>query len=302
MAWVLAALSAPLCHLAGITGWVEVAIAGVLCTWLVVERLRQSDDRRVCPKWCAIVVCICLVFVTGICLSLAGNTWPTGDTTSVVPLALLLLAVWSAWEGAEKASRTGSVLMWLLLLLFAAVIAGGIGNVKLSRIELSGSVSNGLVYLAYLLPGAAALLPGTKGQSKLLWILPGFGVLMALLVTGVLSEPVAREMADPFYEFGKSLSLFGVVERYESLVSVALTIGYFCLLSMLLSSAYHWTESFYEGKGRQGVLLTAFGAALGMNIPIKSYHFAALLVLIAWFVLPVIRRKSTTKKAEKRRK
>ena len=302
MAWVLAALSAPLCHLAGITGWAEVAVAGVLCTWLSVERFRQTDEITVCPKWFAASACICLVLVTGVCLDLAGSTWPTGDTTSIVPIVLLLLAVWSAWEGAEKASRTGSVLMWLLLLLFAAVVAGGIGNVKLSRIELSGRLSNGLVFLVFLLPGVAKQLPIAKGQSKLLWILPGFSALIAFLVKGTLSEPVAGAMVNPFYEFGKSLSLFGVVERYESLVSVALTIGYFCLLSMLLSSAYHLSESIYEGKGRQGVILTALGSVWVMIIPIKSYHFPALLLLIAWFVMPAVRNILVKKTVEKRRK
>lgn len=296
MAWILAALSAPLCHLTGKTGWIEVAAAGTLCTVLNLLRFREDSELTQTKKWYVAVAGVCLVLAAGVCLNLAETTWPTGNTTTVVPLVLLVLAAWGAWEGPEKASRTGSVLLWFLVILFSSVVAGGVGNVKLSRIGVSGEVSDGLVYLVFLLPGIAAVIPRSKGSEKLLWVLPAFGTLMTLLVTGILSEPVAGSIEDPFGEFGKSLSLFGVVERYESLVSASLTIGYFCLISLLLSAAHHLAETVYSGKGRIGMLLTAFGAALTMNLNLKWFYVLAMVLLVTWYVIPVIMNKTPLKK------
>lgn len=67
------------------------------------------------------------------------------------------------------------------------------------------------------------------------WLAAGIGLCAAaaLCAAGTLSPRVAGEEAFAVYTMAKSVSVFGVMERLEPVVSAALTAGGFCLLSVL---------------------------------------------------------------------
>lgn len=104
-----------------------------------------------------------------------------------------------------------------------------------------------------------------------------------------------------FYEAAKAVNLFGVAERFEAVVSVAMTMGYFALLSLLLSCAGAMAEEFHQGWRRIGVLGAAAISTIIVAI-IGAIEGELLLILcgILWIAVPLI--QGTLGKTKKPRK
>lgn len=155
-----------------------------------------------------------------------------------------------------------------------------------------------------LLPAAAALLPRRKGRSPWLW---GLGLAVAgagvsLLTAGVLSQAVAVHTQGAFFEMIRGISILGVAERFEAVVAAAMTLGWFCLLSLLLTGAGHLGETLHPGWGRPTVWLTTLAAALGLPWARGvSPWLSALGALVLWCLLPLLARKSEPVEKKKKK-
>lgn len=281
-------MTAPLAYLAGRNSLIESLLAGVVCTALTIVLYGKNCEMATEQRWYAVLQCVFLSFTASSVLRMAGATWPEAQKNPIVILTLLLIAYWGSREGAVRASRASAVLMWFLVILYGAVVAGGIGNIRVDRIDPADKTFTGLPFFVYLLPGISVFIPREREKEHKLWLIPLFGTIISILVTGTLSAKLAESLENPFYEFGKSLSLFGVVERFESFVSVALMIGYYCMLSLILSASYHLCENAVIGSGKQGILLTATASGLLADISVGSFYLLAIGGLLLWYILPVI--------------
>ena len=109
----------------------------------------------------------------------------------------------------------------------------------------------------------------------------------ALCAAGTLSPRVAGEEAFAVYTMAKSVSVFGVMERLEPVVSAALTAGGFCLLSVLcLANAK--TAQAIGWKRRTGIgnfLLGCTGYLAGTVLPEGVQAVAAA---ICWGMVPLV--------------
>ena len=121
------------------------------------------------------------------------------------------------------------------------------------------------------------------------WLAAGVGLCAAaaLCAAGTLSPRVAGEEAFAVYTMAKSVSVFGVMERLEPVVSAALTAGGFCLLSVLcLANAK--TARAIGWKRRTGIgnfLLGCTGYLAGTVLPEGVQAVAAA---ICWGIVPLL--------------
>lgn len=121
------------------------------------------------------------------------------------------------------------------------------------------------------------------------WLAAGIGLCAAaaLCAAGTLSPRVAGEEAFAVYTMAKSVSVFGVMERLEPVVSAALTAGGFCLLSVLcLANAK--TAQAIGWKRRTGIgnfLLGCTGYLAGTVLPEGVQAVAAA---ICWGIVPLV--------------
>lgn len=305
-AWLFAAMTAPLSQIGTGMPWPFVLAVGAVCGILCWSIHCMSNGDCFQAKWYCFVQLLFLAIVTGAAASWTADCWPTGNAFPVVPLVLLAVASASAWDGAARASRTGGVVFWFVALLYAIILAAGVKNQRVEWLRPEWDFGGSVLVFVFLIPTAATFLPGEKGRGYgiALFAILTFGLAATLLTAGTISPAVVKEMTFPFYEYSKSLSLFGVAERFEAFVSVALTMGYFSLLSLFLSGAYHLAEALGKGAGRYGIVFCA-GAAAMIMVLLSGNVMTWLLIPAAllWGVLPfgvhAARRIKKSKKGEK---
>lgn len=299
-AWIFSGISAPLAHAAGRSNWLPVLITGVVCGVACYTVLLVAEKRDYRAGWFGAVQTLWIAVVSGVVARWSAQCWPTADGFPMVGVTLLVLAVFAAWDGAERASRCAGVLFWLLAFLYAVILAAGTQNLKIQYMTPMAQPSCPMIAMLILVPAVTVFFPCEK-RAKILPIgaIVLFGTVVSLWTVGTLSPKVAAHLADPYYAFTRSLSLFGVAERFESLASVALTMGYFSLLALLLSSAYHLTDSALPGKGKTGIIAAAGIAAVIFVFAEKVPQWLLPVVsALLWVLLPVfLMRKS--KKVEK---
>ena len=168
---------------------------------------------------------------------------------------------------------------------YALVLAVGVKNIRWARLGQIGYFDESII-IVYLLPALGLLLPAQKVRgSCFLWTIP-VGLIISALCFVTLSARGVAEVSLPFYQYSRSLTMLGIAERFEAAASVALTLGIFCTLSLLLRAA--------EEMMKHGALIGALIAALNVRINPKIIVF---FVVFAWIILPLL---CGVKKVEKR--
>ena len=113
-------------------------------------------------------------------------------------------------------------------------------------------------------------------------------MIASVIMDGVLGGTVASNVSNTFYEFSKSVTLFGVAERFEALVACVLTGGWFALFAMILSAIYHVAEKIFAPGAKYFVWIgVAFAAGIVYVLP-KGTLWMGFGSLIFWGFLPAI--------------
>jgi len=303
-AWAAAAFSAPAAQFLGSTPWhwtlfLGLAAAGI---WLCVEAGTVYGRRDWKPV--AVLQILFLAFAVSAAAGWSGDCWPTARQGWAIPVVLLVLSACAAERGCRTGARCGAVVFWCLVLLFAVLVAFAVPEVEWQNLRPENRGDSGTAAAIMLLPAAAALLPRRKGRSPWLW---GLGLAVAgagvsLLTAGVLSQAVAVHTQGAFFEMIRGISILGVAERFEAVVAAAMTLGWFCLLSLLLTGAGHLGETLHPGWGRPTVWLTTLAAALGLPWARGvSPWLSALGALVLWCLLPLLARKSEPVEKKKKK-
>jgi len=279
-AFLAAALAAPLIQTASACTWPAVLTVGSACLltcWAVGRYIAPPDKWLLWLQW--LWACV----IASEVLHWSADCWPSHPDGYGAPLILLLLAAWAASGGRERASRAGCALLWPLTLLLGAVLLSGIPEIEVKNLKPSWQMPDAGLVTVFLLP--LLLRPGKgKGRGRLLTGLLLAALLTSAVTAGVLSPGVSRGMRAPFYELSRSLSLLGVAERFESLVAAALTIGYFCSLSLLLSQ-----EAAEKGKLWPWIGAGISGLLFVFDLRMDS-HLLALGTILMWVLLPALCR------------
>lgn len=298
-AWLAVSMCAPLVQVAGGCNWLTVLVTGAVS--LVLAAVVLGIGIQITGRWLLWAELAWLSVVAAEIASWTTAYWPQYQTFPVVPLTLVVLAFVASGEGTERASRAGTVLFWFLLLLNAVVLLAGAKEVELKwlmpeRISLKPRLA-----LVLLLPFLMVYHgEGNKGAWKSLGPILLFGLAVSAVAFGVLSPGIAEESVSAFYETSRSLSLLGFVERFESVVAAALTLGYFCTLSYLISTAAKIAGTIKQGWEKRGAMLCT-AAAAGLLVSGVGLLPEVLLIgsVVLWVLPSLISTVFERKRQEK---
>ncbi|MGM9600619.1 MAG: hypothetical protein ACI3W5_03390 [Faecousia sp.] len=286
-AWLATAMLGPVAMVSAVSSWSSVLVSSILCGVLCAFIYRCCDGGMRKHKLYSGLALIWNVYAAAVVANWGSICWPGKGGQVVVPLVLIALAAISAYNGTRGASSVGAALCPLCAIIFAVVLACGVGNLQWHRITLSTAAPGGMLLFVFLLPLAAVAIPRQRG-AKIGGALAGiavFAVLISVAVIGTLSLPVALTREDAFYEFSKSLQIFSAVQRFESIAAVAVTLSVYAMLSLLLSAVGELGESIYAKSGKWIVL---GGAAVSAIIVVMGYgissKYVAILSLLVWAI------------------
>ena len=247
--------------------------------------------------------------ISALLLGLCGRRCAPGGLTEVIPAAfgragkavhaLVLLGGALLLGGAARAlcaiypESRGGPLTGLLLLL-AAAYAAERGEETVLR--------SGAILFFFLTAVEAVILGFSAVQVRAAWLAPQTGRVPLAAMTAALSPMAVLYVRGGARRTGgwlaagiglcaahraKSVSVFGVMERLEPVVSAALTAGGFCLLSVLcLANAK--TAQAIGWKRRTGIgnfLLGCTGYLAGTVLP---EGVQALAAAICWGMVPLV--------------
>jgi hypothetical protein len=278
-------MSAPLAICAGNSSWLWTLAVGISCSFLCLAVL--SEEPVVYGKVLGVLQTVLLAVVAGIFATESSLCWESD--APMIPMTLIVLSALSAIGGAERSGRVNCVLIWFLAILYIISLAAGLKDLKIEWIRPS-EYKNESLLTVFLIPAVSALIPHDKGRGKwFVFLLPLFAAVIALWCAATLSPESASRVRLPFYEYSKSLSFLGIAERFEALVSVAITIGLFSLLNLLFSAA----ESMYKnGSLIAGIIA---GIIVTQKVSINP-RFVAVGALILWIIVPLLKSRKINRK------
>lgn len=299
-AWVAAGLSAGIGAAACGLGWVWVLAGGAAVTLYYIymdKRLRPCGLAALLPaKWgaagrvTAALVLVWTVLVMGWTALLADAAFPMVDGFPSLGWILLLLAAVGCRKGPGACARCAGVLCLFLVALYGTVAGFALPDVQWRELGPAGQWQDGVWALGvFLLPGAVWYLPCRRSRKKTAWVLmlalPVCAALLAAVTAGVLTPELAGELSAPLYTLAQSVSLFGVLERIEPLLSAAMTMGVFCLLTVQGCACGALGRSLGLGKW---VGPAACVAACGVMFPTRLLPLPVLTAgcAVFWMVIP----------------
>lgn len=188
-------------------------------------------------KLLVIVALVWTVVLMGWTAGLADKAFPMVEGFPGLGWVLLGLAAWGSWKGPAACVRCCGVLCLFLLVLYGLIGGFAVPDVKSENMQVTGMWSDAVwVFGLFLLPAATWYMPCTGSRKGPSWFIMAVVLFLTVVLTavtaGVLSPVLVEEESVPMYALAQSVSLFGVIERIEPLLSAAITMGVFSLLSM----------------------------------------------------------------------
>lgn len=285
--WLCTALIPLLLQLAAGAGWVTAGITAAI-SFAAVFAVWKWGKACQNPVIAGLQYLFIIVVLWNL-LSGAAKCWP-GDNDPAVPLILLALAAWSAQKGAAAAASVGCVLFWLVLLIYLAVLAAGTPAIKPAWLVPKAPADPWLALTLLLVPCAVLALRRKESQWNARLLLPGLFLLVGSAITaGILSPELASKLPDSFYTAVRSINLLGTAQRFEPVLSAAMTVGWFAILTVLLTSAASQAEQIKPQWSKPSLWIaygvTALGALCKLHIP---WYIAAILASVFWVVIPLL--------------
>lgn len=301
-AMTTAATVAPLTVISGKISWTTALLAGLFAALYIIiynsgarKPLGQAV-RQGCGVWSGLVFGaygLTTGVLTAYAAAMSIRAYPQEGMFPWLPLALLAVSTWVASKGTAAVARFAGILAALTLPLLAVVLAFGATEIQAKNLSPTLYIDGGGAALAVgLLPMAGIWF--RKGEKKVgsAWILAPIvaSVTISLVTIGTLGTALAQSADEPFYMATKSISLFGVMERFEGLVAAVLLLGFGCLLAYLGAIGGEiwraWMPEVSEKVAPLPNLVVALVAIWWVG-RLEDWVPGAL-VLVFWAVLPPI--------------
>lgn len=300
-AWAVAGFTAPAAQVLGSISWPLVLGIGLLAgiLWIVVSKVTAEGWHG--PKLVYALEYIILILALTLWASLSGKCWTTTTADRTIPVVLLVLSACAAEGGVRAGSRCGRTLFWAMVAMFLLLGAFSLPDVQYRWLTPNDNIDVGTTLWVFLLPMVTLLLPREDGARLWPWaaVLAGTGVSIALLSPGVLSPQVSAVKDGAFFAMVRGISILGVAERFEAVVAAAMTLGWFCCLSLLLTAAGHMAGQIHPGWERRGIWIGAFLAGFGQCFgEIPMVWAAPYVAIVAWIVVPLLGCGKKSKKSE----
>lgn len=297
-AWLAGGLSVALGVCGCGLGWLWVLVGGLITGlyYLYIERtVPTAGLASVLPKAVAVLVLIWTIVAMAWSANLADSAFPMVEGFPTLGWTMLALAAWGSWKGPRACAGCAGVLCLFLLILYGIVWAFALPDVELANLRPVEPWKNGLWAVGlFLLPAGVWFLPCRCEKRPGLWpalLLPVAGAGLAAVTAGVLSPLLASSLPSPLYALAQSISLFGVVERIEPLLSAAMTMGAFCLLSAMACACRSLWPGKWSSVAACGVAAVLMGLAGKMPIVVLTIGGVLFWVAIPILTLFLVRKK-----------
>lgn len=311
-AWLAAGFSGVAASCTCGYNWLWVLAGGVLVSLynMYMDRQVQSNGLAsklteafgVGGKILAGLTVIWTIIVMGWVASLADAAFPMVDGFPSLSWVLLALAAWGSWKGPAACARCSGVLSLFLLALYGIVVLFSVPDVSLENLAPSSEWINGVWSAGIFLTASGVLyVPCSRSAKGPAWrvalVLPVFAGVLAAVTCGVLTPELAARRTVPLYDLAQSVSLFGVVERIEPLLSAAITMGVFSLLSSLACAGHRLADEIRVSRWN-GVVVCAVAAALiwltkSLPLPLLTAGAWVFWVAVPVFAVLVCKIKTT---------
>lgn len=269
--WLLAALAAPIAHLSGI-GWLTASLTALAI--LPLSLIPRSWEDL--PRSLAYLEVIWLGFVAGLLLPASAANWPS-DNTRVVPLTILLLALFT---NTAAAPRIGAVLVFCMALLALPVSIAASAHIEPEWLTPTISPWSPGLTLILLLP----TLPAAGDQKRRIPYAALLTIVITALTQGVLSPQVAAQVPDPFYQTARTLG------HLEPVTAAGLTLGWYALTCFLLQNAATIAKS-SDIKPKTATTIAAAVTALTIFIPWQpNKTLITTITILLWLLIPLSRK------------
>lgn len=305
--WVLlGAAVAAVCYL--YLGWAGRRVPGHVGLCGMTLRAFGAAGGRVL----LVLLWLWTVLATAVTAQGAFTAFPEAKSFSLIPVVLLLLAAWAASKSTAVVCRVGGIHAFLILGLIGGVLAFAASDIKAANLRPAGTWREAAVPLAvFLMPAGGLLLRekvNPRGGRYGWWFLAGTALAAgcSAVTVGCLGLPLAQASQSAFYEMSKSVSVFGVMERFESLASSAALIARTCLLAFLLVQCGMLSRCLLPNLpawgGSWASAAAAYGAAFLLPAVPKAFICGGAILFWGIFpalVLGIVAGKKIVKKQEK---
>ena len=290
--WLVSFAATASAALCGRFGWLPALLGGGLGALAFRVRLHRGRIppavRKVQALWLAVPL--------SIAANSASTLFPDGGHSLYVPAVVLGLSWLLCCHRRSGVLSCCAVAGFFVLGALGIVALCAVPDLKIDWLRpefhwmealTALSLAAGGMFLCEAVPDIC-LGPGWRWASALV------PAVLSALTAGGLSRPLAARQASAFYTLSRSVSLFGVAERFEALIAACLTLGVCSACALLLCAA---------GGGSRVRAALALAALILSRRPIPG-PAAAAGTAIFWVIFPVFfaqkpAKKKTQKKSEK---
>lgn len=290
--WLLSFAVTAGAALCGRMGWLSALVGGLVGIAVYELKLRLPEGHT--PGLIRALQVLWLAVPLAVFANTARDLFPDASNEIYVPLVVLALSWLLARHPRDGVLACCVIVGFFLLTAVAVVCVFSSPGIQWRWLKPSFDWVEALT--AFSIVGGGMLLsvamPGAKPGKLWRWIAFVSPAVLAALVAGCLSAPLAQQQDAAFYTLSRSISLFGVVERFEALVASCLTLGLCSACALML----HAARQMLSERGQNGVTAFLCLAALGGSFLSISPVIPAVGTVLFWVLLPFIKNK---KKVEK---
>ena len=310
--WLLAGVSGIAACCACGYNWLWVLMGGLLVSLYYIYMDKQVRNSGLAAKLTeafgvggkilAGLTILWIVMVMGWAASLADAAFPMVDGFPSLSWVLLALAAWGSWKGPAVCAGCSGVLGLFLIALYGVVILFAVPDVSVENLIVSSVWQESVWTVGLFLSASCVLYVPCRGRVKgplfsVVLVLPVFVGVLAAATSGVLTPELASERTVPLYDLAQSISLFGVVERIEPLLSAAITMGVFSLLSALACAGHALANEIrscrWNGVGICAGAAILIGWTRHLSVPLLTAGAWMFWVAVPLFTVIVCKIKTT---------
>ncbi len=278
--WLLSTFVTVGAVLCGKLNWCS-ALAGTALAFLLYNIVGTEGKlpgilRAVQVLWLAVPLAVAVNGATAL--------FPDASNPYYVPVVVLALSWLLARQNREGVLACCTVVSFFVLAAVAVVTVFAAPDLQWQWLMPTFDWRSALIAFAI---GAGAMMlcevcPGTK--PALIWRIVAFlaPVIFAALSAGCLSPALSVQQESAFYTLSRSISVFGVVERFEALIAACLSLGICSACTLVLHSG----RQLIPAKGQDAVTALLCVAALFGSVLPSSGVIPAAGTVILWILLP----------------
>lgn len=267
--------------LCGRLDWCSALVSGIILTlmyWIDVQ-------FQLPPMVIRILQTVWLIIPLYVCGRASAALFPDAGYPLYVPGIVLGLGWLLAERPGDGVRACCALIGYFVIVAVGIVSVFSVTDLQWQWLRPSFSWEN--LMIAFSIGSGGMLVRTVYPKARLgkSWCAAAFisPAILSAVAVGCLSAQLCAQEESAFYTLSRSISMFGVVERFEALIAACLTLGLCSVAALLFRAAGRLC-----GKFARPVCAILFLAALGMICRPIAGEICAIGTVILWIVLPMI--------------